>query len=210
MRARASGGAQLAAVALPGTLAVTALALAVADHAPGAVDRVAADWATDLHERTVVSVVRVFTALGSSPVAGLVVLVAVIGLVRLGRAPTAVALAAGALLTFAGVHAVKALVDRPRPPAPFVHTTLASYPSGHAAYAVGLVAVALAVRGPRSSPFVAVALVLALGVGLSRVYLRAHFLTDVLGGWALGSACFAAAAAAVMLVGRLRHNGAPA
>jgi len=44
---------------------------------------------------------------------------------------------------------------------------------------------------------------IALVVGLTRVYLRVHFLTDVLGGWGLGAAAFAGSAAVVMLVGRL-------
>ena len=44
---------------------------------------------------------------------------------------------------------------------------------------------------PRASRFVTVAIVIAVAVGLSRIYLRAHYLSDVVGGWGLGAAIFA-------------------
>jgi undecaprenyl-diphosphatase len=91
------------------------------------------------------------------------------------------------------------VVDRPRPPDPLVHTTGQSYPSAHAANAVGWLALAIALtvviptRGGRIVAITGGAL-LAVFVGLSRIYLRAHYFSDVLAGEALAAAMYALAA----------------
>jgi undecaprenyl-diphosphatase len=50
--------------------------------------------------------------------------------------------------------------------------------------------------------------VLAAVIGLTRVYLRAHYISDVMGGWGLGAAIFSLAGMAALVVAFLRHNGA--
>jgi undecaprenyl-diphosphatase len=50
------------------------------------------------------------------------------------------------------------------------------------------------------------ALVLTTVIGLSRVYLRAHYLSDVIAGWALGLTLFAICGIVAMVVAYIRHN----
>jgi undecaprenyl-diphosphatase len=53
--------------------------------------------------------------------------------------------------------------------------------------------------------FAAIAVVALVGV--TRVYLRAHYWSDVVGGWALGFGAFGAVAAIALLVSYIRQNG---
>jgi undecaprenyl-diphosphatase len=68
-----------------------------------------------------------------------------------------------------------------------------SYPSGHSSGIATLVAVALILAWPLLAPaarrwWLLVGAVLVVVVGLSRMWLGVHYLTDVVGGWALGVA----------------------
>jgi undecaprenyl-diphosphatase len=58
-----------------------------------------------------------------------------------------------------------------------------------------------------SSALVTIALVIAVAVGVTRVYLRAHWASDVAGGWGLGAGIFATLAAVALVVEYIRHNG---
>jgi undecaprenyl-diphosphatase len=95
---------------------------------------------------------------------------------------------------------IKTMYARPRPLLPLVDTTGYSFPSGHAvagaAIAVSLVIV-LVPAGPRRRNLEMIAVAFAVVMGLSRVYLRAHWLSDVVAGVALGTAV--AIAIAVMI-----------
>ena len=97
------------------------------------------------------------------------------------------------------------------PSSPHSNTGGFAYPSGHAAYSVALVAcaVVLARGGHRWSTRVAlvtVAVVIAAGVGASRVYLRAHYLSDVVGGLALGTAIYSLVGVVALVIGVVRHT----
>lgn len=105
----------------------------------------------------------------------------------------AVWIAVGAAGTASAVStALKALADRPRPPTDLalVTTTGTSMPSTIAALtAAGAAGLLLAARWPTPAVRRIAATVLGLVVlvvGAAMVYLGAHWLTDVLVGWAIG------------------------
>jgi len=112
------------------------------------------------------------------------------------------------------VNTVKVLVDRERPPVPHLAPSSGfSFPSGHAAAAAATWAAVVLVLG-RGRP-VRVKAWLAAGAGLvtvavaaSRVLLGVHWLTDVIGGVALGFGWFVACS--VAFGGALLHFAAPA
>jgi undecaprenyl-diphosphatase len=85
---------------------------------------------------------------------------------------------------------VKAAYDRGRPPGSLIETSAAAFPSGHAVAgavtAVGLVLV-LARPGPSRWRWEVRAVVFAGLMALSRVYLRAHWLSDTVTGALLGA-----------------------
>ena len=169
-------------------------------------------WAQALQAPWLTDVAKALTLLGT-PLAGAAVAVtAVVLLVRRHRLE-GLALLGGFALTYAGVHVTKAAVERPRPAGALVHATGSAYPSGHAAYAIGWVAVAVALRhafpqlAVRAALLVA-GILLAVVVGLTRIYLRAHWFSDVAGGWGLGSMCFALAAIVALVAGYLRSGEA--
>jgi undecaprenyl-diphosphatase len=100
----------------------------------------------------------------------------------------------------------KALVGRPRPPAAIWigHYTGAAFPSGHATQSVAFYAMLAIVLGAglssrRRAVLWGAAALVVLIVGASRIYLGAHWLTDVLAGYALG-ACWVAIVVAVLLI----------
>nr|WP_218880477.1 phosphatase PAP2 family protein [Kineosphaera limosa] len=103
----------------------------------------------------------------------------------------------------------KDLVGRARPPQALAvppYEVSASFPSGHSLNAVviaGIIAYVVLTRSrrPVSRRLVAgLAITYALVMGLSRVYLGHHWLTDVLTGWLLGLAWLAVVIAAHQLV----------
>jgi membrane-associated phospholipid phosphatase len=112
------------------------------------------------------------------------------------------------------VSVAKAAYDRDRPASGLVDADDAAYPSGHTAYAVALVACAtVLVRAGMGWAVrfaaVSVAIALVAVVGLTRVYLRVHHLTDVLGGAALDMALWALVGTLALVAGYVRHNGGP-
>jgi membrane protein DedA with SNARE-associated domain/membrane-associated phospholipid phosphatase len=177
-------------------------------------DTTAFDLASRIQMAWLDDAVKVFTNLGALSVVAPVVFVAVVFLLSRRRVTEGVVLASGMVLTVIAVHVAKDVVDRPRPSDPLVSADTPSFPSGHAAYAVAYVAIAIAVghafpRGVYRAGFVVAALVLTALIGLSRVYLRAHFFTDVLGGWGMAAALFAVCGIVGLVVAAVRHNGQP-
>ncbi len=105
--------------------------------------------------------------------------------------------------------------DRPRPAGSYVDTDGMAFPSAHAAYSVAWIACAVVLVRTGGSwagrtAAVTAAVILAALIGLSRIYLRAHYLSDVEAGWGLGATVFALLGIVALVVGRVRQNEAPA
>jgi undecaprenyl-diphosphatase len=186
---------------------------AVHDGGVQGIDDTARRLAVDLRSTMPVDVAKVVTWLGSLPVVAAAVVATAAWAGMRGRRGDVLTLLAGLLLSYAGVHVAKDAYDRARPPGALVHTALSSYPSGHALYAVGLMACAVVLlRGGvgwvARIAGVGVASGLVALVGATRVYLSAHWLTDVLGGIALGLAIWCAVGTITVAAGHVRHNGA--
>lgn len=123
------------------------------------------------------------------------------------RAALYLLMATGGAVVF--VAGVKRFIQRPRPISIYDGLAEYSFPSGHASMSVvlyGFLAVLLMQGAPpawrRSIAFVAL-LLIGL-IAFSRVYLGAHWLTDVLAGLAFGVAWIA-----LLTIGYLRANPQP-
>jgi undecaprenyl-diphosphatase len=136
------------------------------------------------------------TSLGSFAVLGLITLGAVGYLVADNKRHAAllvlIAVGGGTALS----SGMKVLFERPRPDivAHLAHVQTQSFPSGHAMLSavtfltLGAILMRVQPRRRMKAYIIAVAIVLTLLVGLSRIYLGVHWPTDVLGGWCLGAA----------------------
>jgi undecaprenyl-diphosphatase len=159
-----------------------------------------------------VDVAEVVTVLGSGPVVFGLVAVALVLLTWRRRPYELVTLLVGTAIVYAGVHITKAAVDRPRPSASLVDTMGSSLPSGHAAYAtvyvvLGIIAARILSGIVSQAALVIGTIVVAALVGATRVYLEAHYYSDVVAGWALGAMVFGACGIVALVVSYVRQNG---
>jgi membrane protein DedA with SNARE-associated domain/membrane-associated phospholipid phosphatase len=178
------------------------------------IDEIAADVALELAVDPAIEVAKVVTELGSYPFVALVALATVAWTLLRRRWIEAITLTAGVALSPLLVGMAKAGYDRARPEGSLVDFNDAAYPSGHTAYSVALVACAVVlVRGGVGWAARFAAVTVAVGVvvvvGLTRVYLRVHYLTDVLGGAALGVALWSLLGTLALVAGYVRHNDGP-
>jgi undecaprenyl-diphosphatase len=141
----------------------------------------------------VVSIVKAVTWLGSGGVLWTVTGLAVVALAIRRRWRLAIYL----LVTGAGELALdpvlKALVGRLRPVVahPIAHGNGDSFPSGHAlgsivCYGALFLVFLPATRGTWRRVFTAAIVALIAAIGISRLLLGVHYISDVLGAWALG------------------------
>lgn len=168
-------------------------------------------WSADLQAPWLTDVAKALTTLGTLPVAGGALAVAALVLLARRHRLEGLALLAGLGIVVAAVHLTKAAVGRPRPPDPLVHASGFAYPSAHAAYAVCWVAIAVALRHAlpglalRTAVLVT-GIVLAVVVGLTRIYLRAHWFSDVAGGWGLAATVFSLCGIVALVVSFARAH----
>ncbi|MEJ7789083.1 MAG: bifunctional DedA family/phosphatase PAP2 family protein [Thermoleophilaceae bacterium] len=174
-------------------------------------DRELLGLADTLRSEPAIDAAKVVTDLGSfTTVAALVFGLGILLLAR-RRLGELAALITGSLIIYVAVRLAKEGIDRPRPAGPLETAEGSAFPSGHAAYSTVWVGVALVlgrvIPGIASDvALVGTALAIALVVGLTRIYLRVHYWSDVAGGWALGAAVLGACAAVGLVVSHIRNN----
>lgn len=180
--------------------------------APTPGDQSALNIVGDIRTGWLTSLAKAITTLGSGWVVIPLVAISAVALAATRRWPEFWVLVLGTLIVFIGVNVLKDAVDRPRPGGGLVAASGSAFPSGHAAHAVFYTwaAVTLAVRVrpgmARATGLVALGIALTALVGLTRVYLQVHFLSDVSAGWALGVSGYALCAAIALVVAQLRQN----
>ena len=167
----------------------------VGHHGATLLDLHVTAWAVAHRIDWLTIVIRVVTWLGSTAV--IVPLAVIVGvffmLCRHRWWP--IAFLAAAIGGAVGLYdIVKSLVGRPRPPSAIWigHFSGAAFPSGHATQSVACYSALAIILGAGRLPAAktvlwSVAALVVLVVGASRIYLGAHWLTDVLGGYALGA-----------------------
>lgn len=136
------------------------------------------------------------TALGGISVLTLFAVIAVVFLLIQGKRLSAALMVTGLAGGFMLSESLKALFERARPPEAYqaVETLNASFPSGHALlstvfYLTLGVMLTRAFQQRRLKAFVlGTAILIALLIGLTRVYLGAHWASDVMAGWCAGTA----------------------
>jgi membrane protein DedA with SNARE-associated domain len=186
------------------------------DPGPTPGDVTAMEIAEKLRAAWLVDVAKAVTSLGSSAIVLPLAAVAGAALAARRRWAELGVLVAGTAIVFSGVHELKDAVDRPRPSDGLVSASGSSFPSAHAAYSTFYVwlAVTIAIRlrpgMARAALLIVAGIVLTALIGLSRVYLGVHYMSDVSAGWALGAAAFSLCAAAALVISTLRQNGARA
>jgi undecaprenyl-diphosphatase len=189
---------------LLGVLAVLVRRVAAIQH----VDNSVAAWGYDHRGATSTSGLKAVTNLGSIRlVIGLALVLVLVELVRRRSRWSFVFLLTVLVGMEISMLAVKDLVGRLRPTLnPAAASLGPSFPSGHSAtaaafYAAAALVIGRGLHGRVRHVIVALAVAVAVAVAASRVLLDLHWLSDVVGGLALGWAWFALTA--VVFGGRL-------
>ena len=200
------------AVALFVLVAYTVIASENPGPTPG--DETAFDIVERLHGGFLPAVSKVITFLGSGVFTWALTVVCAALLAWRRRWAELCVLVAGMTILSLGFQEMKAVIDRPRPPDPQVATHGSAFPSGHAAHSVlyvwAAVTIVLRLRPgmARGTLVVIAGIALTVLVGLSRVYLNVHYLSDVSAGWALGAAAFSFCALIALIVTQMRKTAA--
>ncbi|MEZ5077045.1 MAG: bifunctional DedA family/phosphatase PAP2 family protein [Solirubrobacterales bacterium] len=202
----------MAALSVSLFVLVAYLVVVGGDPGPTPGDERAIDVVESLGSGLLVDLSKAITFLGSGIFTWGLTVVCTVALALRRRWAEVGVLLAGMTLASVGFHEIKAEVDRPRPEGGLVSTTGSAFPSGHAAHSVLYVWLALTIvlrlrpGMARATAVIVAGLTLTILVGLSRVYLDVHYLSDVSAGWALGVAAFSVSAAVALVITQVRQN----
>ena len=176
-------------------LAFATLATVVRGPEIPAVDTATTAFVRDIASPGLDGVMSAITDLGSTFVVALVAVVAAVALTSRGHGLLASLPLIAVVASLALNGLLKLLVERPRPEFDWALVQQGySFPSGHAMNSfvvyVSLAIVAWLVWGRQAGIAVlAGSLLMAIAIGVSRIYLGAHWLTDVIGGFIAATAC---------------------
>jgi len=147
-------------------------------------DKYVSSYIKHIQQQTISAIVIPLTHLNSPPALfSFTVALSIILFVRklkIASLSLLVSIAATATMT----TVAKNLIERARPTEKLVEISNRSFPSWHASTSMALaIALAWIFRGSRLS---VVVMLWPLAIGLSRIYLNAHWASDVFAGWGLG------------------------
>ena len=182
------------------------------DPGPTPGDETAFELVAHIQTGVLTSIAKVVSWFGSATAVGLAAAICAALLAWRRRWVEFWVLVGGMAITQTGIDVLESAVDRPRPPDPLTSVGGSSFPSSHAAHSVFYLWLAITIilrlrpGMARATAVVVTGLVLTALIGLSRVYLEVHYLSDVSAGWALGAAAFSLCAAVGLVVSQVRQN----
>lgn len=171
--------------------------------------------AEDIRTGWLIDVAKAITELGAAYVVLPLVGVAAIALAARGHWIEVSVLVAGMLITVVAADVLKETIERPRPAGGLTDASGDAFPSAHASYSTiyvwlaATVALRLTPGLTARTALITGGVVLAALVGLTRVYLNVHYMSDVSAGWGLGLAAFALCGAVAVVLVHIRKNVAP-
>lgn len=202
----------LAALAVGLFVLISYWSIVSGDPGPTAADNAALDFFNEVRTGWLDEIAERVTDLGAGYVVFPLAALSAVALAITRRWIELWVLVAGVVLTVVFAHTIKDWTDRPRPLDGLVEADSSSFPSGHAAYATiytwlaATIAFRIVPGITRRSLVIVGGIAATALIGISRAYLRVHWLSDVLAGWALGITCFAAAAAVALVIVHIRNN----
>lgn len=197
-----------------GSYVFVAYALFLGDNpGPTPTDTAARDIAESIRAGWLTTLAKVITFFGTSVAVGVASLITATWMAYRRHWMELAILAFGFATIMVAPDIAKEAVDRPRPDGGLVDAAGQGYPSAHATHAVvyAWIAIVVSLRSragvTQGAALVVAGILAAVAIGLSRVYLGVHYMSDVNGGWALGVSLFALIATIALLVAYFRQDG---
>jgi membrane protein DedA with SNARE-associated domain/membrane-associated phospholipid phosphatase len=202
----------MAVVAVSSFVLVAYTVIVGEDPGPTPGDETAAELVSHIQAGALTSVAKVVSWFGSAAAVSIAATICAALLAWRRRWVEFWVLVGGMAITQTGIDVLQEVVDRPEPGQTAASVDGSSFPSAHAAHSVFYLWLAITIvlrlrpGMARATAVVVTGLVLTALIGLSRVYLQIHYLSDVSAGWALGAAAFSLCAAVGLVVSQVRQN----